>query len=356
MSAAIASATARATTIGCCRACRTRSRSRSHTIPAARGDAEHARRCRARLRGHRPAGARRGPGPGLRAGDKRRGSFTLAACSPIRSRTSSSRCRRARRLRLQGQRGRVPVRRQGREPEEPRAQLLPGQHQRLALLHRAPAARDRRPRDFVAQTEKEAALLENSLIKEHQPRYNVKLRDDKEFLSLRLDPNGAWPRLEVVRRPKRDGARYFGPYHSATSARSTLRPVNRHFRLRTCTDTDFARACGRACSTRSSAARRPCVYEVDRDEYAEQVRGVGLFLEGRHDELSRICDARMQRRRRRAGVRAGRDVPRSAPRGRSAQQDAARLGGARHRSGRVRVLPRRPTRPSSRCSWCAAGA
>ena len=68
---------------------------------------------------------------------------------------------------------------------------------------------------FVAQSEKEAALLENSLIKAHQPRYNVKLRDDKEFLSLRLDPSARWPRLEVVRRAKRDGAQYFGPYHSA---------------------------------------------------------------------------------------------------------------------------------------------
>jgi excinuclease ABC subunit C len=73
---------------------------------------------------------------------------------------------------------------------------------------------------FVAESEKEAALLENSLIKEHRPRYNVKLRDDKEFLSLRLDPEVAWPRLEVVRRPRKDKARYVAPYHSASDARS----------------------------------------------------------------------------------------------------------------------------------------
>jgi excinuclease ABC subunit C len=63
---------------------------------------------------------------------------------------------------------------------------------------------------YVTATEKEAALLENSLIKEHQPCYNFKLRDDKDYLSLRLDSNIVWPRLEVVRRPKKDGARYFG--------------------------------------------------------------------------------------------------------------------------------------------------
>jgi excinuclease ABC subunit C len=138
---------------------------------------------------------------------------------------------------------------------------------------------------YVAQTEKEAALLENSLIKELKPRYNVKLRDDKEFLSLRLDPEAAWPRLEVVRRPKKDGGRYFGPYHSASSARSTLRTVNRHFRLRTCTDTDFASRVRPCLQYQIKRCPGPCVYEVSKDEYAEQVRGVSLFLEGRHDEL-----------------------------------------------------------------------
>ena len=77
----------------------------------------------------------------------------------------------------------------------------------------------------VTSSEKEAAVLENDLIKQHQPRFNVKLRDDKDFLCLRLDPQKPWPRLETVRRPSADGARYFGqPYHSATSARRTLHP------------------------------------------------------------------------------------------------------------------------------------
>jgi excinuclease ABC subunit C len=138
---------------------------------------------------------------------------------------------------------------------------------------------------FVTQTEKEAALLENGLIKEHQPRYNVKLRDDKDYLSLRLAESGNWPRLEVVRRPKDDGARYFGPYHSATAARATLRLVNRHFQLRTCTDSDFATRLRPCLQYQIKRCLAPCVYEVDRAQYGEQIRNVGLFLEGRHDEL-----------------------------------------------------------------------
>jgi len=138
---------------------------------------------------------------------------------------------------------------------------------------------------YVAASEKEAALLENSLIKENQPRYNVKLRDDKEFLSLRLNASTTFPRLEVVRRPKKDGARYFGPYHSASAARATLRLVNRHFMLRTCTDTEMQSRVRPCLQYQIKRCAGPCVFEVPAAEYAEQVRGVSLFLEGRHDEL-----------------------------------------------------------------------
>jgi excinuclease ABC subunit C len=138
---------------------------------------------------------------------------------------------------------------------------------------------------FVAASEKEAALLENSLIKELQPRYNVKLRDDKEFLSLRLDVTQKWPRLEAVRRPKKDGARYFGPYHSATAARSTLRLVNRHFQLRTCTDGELESRTRPCLQFQIRRCAGPCVFEVPKEQYAQQITGVSLFLEGRHDEL-----------------------------------------------------------------------
>jgi excinuclease ABC subunit C len=139
---------------------------------------------------------------------------------------------------------------------------------------------------FVTESEKEAALLEDSLIKQHKPRYNVKLRDDKNYLSLRLDPAAAWPRLEVVRRPSDDGARYFGPYHSASAARATLRLVNRHFQLRTCTDAELAARVRPCLQYQIKRCPAPCVHEVDRAQYGEQVHNVGLFLEGRHDELA----------------------------------------------------------------------
>ena len=146
---------------------------------------------------------------------------------------------------------------------------------------------------FVVETEKEAALLENQLIKELQPRFNFKLRDDKEFLSLRLDGKATWPRLEVVRRPKQDGSSYFGPYHSATSARQTLRLVNRFFQLRTCTDADFRSRTRPCLQYQIKRCLGPCVYDVPRDEYVDQVRLVGLFLDGRHDELVNDLERRM---------------------------------------------------------------
>ncbi len=146
----------------------------------------------------------------------------------------------------------------------------------------------------VTATEKEAAVLENELIKQHKPRFNVKLRDDKDFLCLRLDPQKDWPRLETVRRPSPDGAKYFGPYHSATAARRTLHLVNKHFQLRTCSDSDMASRRRPCLQYQIKRCLAPCVYEVDRALYAEQVRSVGLFLEGRHDELSHELEGKMK--------------------------------------------------------------
>jgi excinuclease ABC subunit C len=146
---------------------------------------------------------------------------------------------------------------------------------------------------IVTATEKEAAILENSLIKERKPRYNFKLRDDKEFLSLRLSLEHAYPRLELVRKPKKDGASYFGPYHSATTARRTLNLVEKQFKLRTCTDRDFASRKRPCLEYQIKRCLAPCVLEIDRELYAQQVRAVGLFLDGRHDELTRELEERM---------------------------------------------------------------
>jgi excinuclease ABC subunit C len=147
---------------------------------------------------------------------------------------------------------------------------------------------------MVTSNEKEALLLENTLIKRHQPRFNVKLTDDKNFLSLRLDPRAEWPRLEVVRRMADDGAWYFGPYHSASACREALRVVNRHFRLRTCTNHVLHHRSRPCLQCQISRCLGPCCVPVSRDEYAEQVRDVRLFLQGKNDELLAGLRARMQ--------------------------------------------------------------
>jgi excinuclease ABC subunit C len=147
---------------------------------------------------------------------------------------------------------------------------------------------------IVTRSEKEAAILENNLIKERKPRYNVKLRDDKEYLSVRLSLDHEWPRLELVRRPKPDGARYFGPYHSATAVRRTLHLVEKHWKLRTCSDRELASRKRPCLKYQIGRCPAPCVYDIDRELYAEQVRSVGLFLEGRHDELSNVLAERMR--------------------------------------------------------------
>ena len=146
----------------------------------------------------------------------------------------------------------------------------------------------------VTVSEKEAAILEDSLVKEHRPRYNVKLRDDKSYLCLRIGVTHDWPRVEPVRRPSADGARYFGPYHSATAARRTLHLVNKHFQLRTCTDQELASRKRPCLQYQIRRCLAPCVYDVDRQWYKDQVRAVGLFLDGRHDELSSELTGRMK--------------------------------------------------------------
>lgn len=159
---------------------------------------------------------------------------------------------------------------------------------------------------IVVSSAKEALLLENHLIKKHQPKFNVKLRDDKQYLVLRLlDPSPAvdekdkrhlFPRVEVVRNIKDDNANYFGPYHSATGARETLRTLNRHFMLRTCTD-HVLETRGRPClQYQIKRCSGPCAIPVTPEAYAEQVTDVKMFLSGKSAELVQRLRGRMQAR------------------------------------------------------------
>ncbi|MCB9671844.1 MAG: excinuclease ABC subunit UvrC [Alphaproteobacteria bacterium] len=145
----------------------------------------------------------------------------------------------------------------------------------------------------VTASEKEALLLENSLIKQHRPRFNVKLRDDSNFLHLRVDPRSSWPRYHLVRSIRDDGARYFGPYHSASKARSTLAFLQRAFPLRTCTDA-VLRSRTRPCLLHQmDRCVAPCVDAVDRATYDGLVSGSMELLQGRYKPVIQSLEKRM---------------------------------------------------------------
>lgn len=138
---------------------------------------------------------------------------------------------------------------------------------------------------IITANEKEAIILENTLIKEHKPKYNVQLKDDKNFLSLRINMSHEWPRVDVVRKQKKDGAKYFGPYHSASAIRRTLKVLNKYFRLRTCPDSVLNNRSRPCLQYQIKRCPGPCVFDLDRDAYMQHVQEAVMFLEGRGDEL-----------------------------------------------------------------------
>lgn len=139
---------------------------------------------------------------------------------------------------------------------------------------------------LVTDSEKEALILENTLIKRHRPRYNVDLRDDKTYWSLRVDVQNPFPRLTMVRQVKADGALYFGPYSSARSLRETVDLVQRLFPLRQCSEAGF-RVRTRPCLyCQIRGCRAPCCGLVDHDAYRQIVSQVIFFLRGRTGELT----------------------------------------------------------------------
>ncbi len=149
---------------------------------------------------------------------------------------------------------------------------------------------------LVTDSVKNALLLENELIKQHRPPFNVRLRDDKQYLALRLDRREEWPRLTQVRRFAKDGALYFGPYTSSTNLRASLNHLRRLFPLRSCSEgvfRDYARR-GRPCIEHEmKRCPAPCVGRVTPEAYAELLDGTELFLRGRSAELTELLRAKM---------------------------------------------------------------
>ncbi len=146
---------------------------------------------------------------------------------------------------------------------------------------------------IVTDTEKEAFILENNLIKEYRPRYNVKLRDDKTYPLLKLSLKEEFPTLCVVRRAERDGSVYFGPYPSATSLRETLKMIRRLFPIRTCLDTKFTHRLRPCINYEMGRCAGPCCEKIDSVRYREIVHQVRLFLEGKDRDLVERLKRRM---------------------------------------------------------------
>ncbi len=148
---------------------------------------------------------------------------------------------------------------------------------------------------IVTTSEKEALLLEDTLIKEHKPRYNIRLRDDKTFLSLRFDMAHAWPRLHRIRRRIAGdrGALYFGPFHSSQALRETQAFLLSVFPLRSCTDRMLANRTRPCLLYQIGRCSAPCVGKVSAEDYQRYVEGVKLFLQGRRQDVLALLRARM---------------------------------------------------------------
>ena len=147
---------------------------------------------------------------------------------------------------------------------------------------------------IVTNTEIEALILENNLIKAHQPRYNVKLKDDKRYPFLRVTTNEPFPRIEITRKTESDGTRYFGPFVRVRSTRQVLKQLTKIFPIRTCTlPLKEANNRYRAClDYHIGRCPAPCANRIDVQEYKKIVRKVCNFLGGNTNAV--VKDLRMQ--------------------------------------------------------------
>jgi len=138
---------------------------------------------------------------------------------------------------------------------------------------------------IITANEKEALILESNLIKKHSPRYNVVLRDDKQYPCLRLSLEEAYPRLQVVRRIKKDKALYFGPFSSAGKMRETVGYLHRVFPLRQCRQKELPRRSRPCLYFQTGKCPGPCHGKISPAEYGQRVREVICFLEGKNRDL-----------------------------------------------------------------------
>jgi len=147
----------------------------------------------------------------------------------------------------------------------------------------------------TTHTETEALLLESNLIKEHRPRYNIVLRDDKSFPYIYISTDQRFPRLAFHRGPRRGSGRYFGPYPSAGATRETLNLLQKLFLVRQCEDSFFRNRSRPCLQHQIKRCTAPCVGLVEERTYAEDVRHAVMFLEGKSEEMIGELVARMEK-------------------------------------------------------------
>ena len=138
---------------------------------------------------------------------------------------------------------------------------------------------------IITGSEKEALILESNLIKRYRPRYNVILKDGKRYPSLRLDIRNPYPNLTIVRKTKKDGGLYFGPFASAAAVRKTLQIIHKTFKLRKCKTKDFNRRSRPCLNYQMALCLAPCCLNVDKKIYDDIVKEVILFLKGKTPDL-----------------------------------------------------------------------
>lgn len=148
---------------------------------------------------------------------------------------------------------------------------------------------------LVTANDKEALILENNLIKQYKPRYNIRLKDDKSYVSVKVTVQDPWPRILVTRRIVKDGSRYFGPYDSAASVRETLDTIRKVIPLRTCPDAVFRNRARPCLEYQIKRCLAPCCLPVDRELYQQYLREAILLLEGKSQQLVRQLTQQMER-------------------------------------------------------------
>ncbi len=148
---------------------------------------------------------------------------------------------------------------------------------------------------ILTHTEKEAFILESSLIKKHRPRFNIELKDDKSYPRIKVTLGEEWPRVYKTRRRLKDGSRYFGPYSSAGAMRNTLNLINRMFPLRRCKGRNVKKRTRPCLNYQMGRCLAPCSGKVDKKQYRRILNKVLLVLEGRNRQLRDQLKTDMQK-------------------------------------------------------------